>query len=588
MINYQKRKNTNLFHCLEKPNTLFLSKIQNYIPIYSRFFSLNETNYNSINLNNNWHLLNVEERKDQNNPFFTCTVKNIDNEKTKKKEVFFKEAPLLDTFKYLIGKYDSQNKDLFNLPQLYSSNDIHPKILDTNNAAYVDGLFLYLSNQLSNKYYFIHNVEYYGSFLAIKNNYQLNVYDDIEYLTTSEFFNKNKNNLFTIENYDHLFIEENKKKPIINIEHNSSIKSIESIKSIHDEIFENIFDNNSNCIGLDNLKDYSIELEDITNNSFLNNNDEKTTTLKSESSCSSRTSYTFGSGDEDNLSKNTNEDNCCNSEKSEWEDEEDSSTSSQEEEEEEEKLMITIPKFPIQLICMENCNMTLDDLMTRNEINEGEWFSMLMQVIMILITYQKSFAFTHNDLHTNNIMFNTTNKKYIYYCYENIYYQVPTFGKVYKIIDFGRSIFKYDGKIFCSDSFQQGGDACTQYNIEPYFNDKKPRLEPNFSFDLCRLACSIFDYVVEDMNEISTCTDPLTKLIIEWCLDDKGINLLYKNNGAERYPEFKLYKMIARCVHKHTPQAQLERNEFKSYRIKKDLISIQEKIINIDEIPIFI
>jgi len=43
-INYQKRKNTELFKALEKPETLFLSKTQNYIPIYERFFSLNDTN----------------------------------------------------------------------------------------------------------------------------------------------------------------------------------------------------------------------------------------------------------------------------------------------------------------------------------------------------------------------------------------------------------------------------------------------------------------------------------------------------------------------------------------------------------------
>ena len=41
---YQKRKNIDLFKCLENPELLFLSKTQNYIPIYNRFFSLNETN----------------------------------------------------------------------------------------------------------------------------------------------------------------------------------------------------------------------------------------------------------------------------------------------------------------------------------------------------------------------------------------------------------------------------------------------------------------------------------------------------------------------------------------------------------------
>jgi hypothetical protein len=207
---------------------------------------------------------------------------------------------------------------------------------------------------------------------------------------------------------------------------------------------------------------------------------------------------------------------------------------------------------------------------------------------MILITYQKTFSFTHNDLHTNNVMYNSTDKKYLYYCYKKKYYKVPTFGRIYKIIDFGRSIFKYNGHLFCSDSFQQGGDASTQYNTEPFFNDKKPRLEPNFSFDICRLACSIFDYLVQDMNEITDINklDPVKKLIVEWCLDDKGVNLLYKNNGQDRYPDFKLYKMIARCVHNHTPQAQLERPEFNKYIISKN--NVQKEVIDIDAMPAYL
>jgi hypothetical protein len=175
---------------------------------------------------------------------------------------------------------------------------------------------------------------------------------------------------------------------------------------------------------------------------------------------------------------------------------------------------------------------------------------------------------------------------------------VPTFGRIFKIIDFGRSIFKFDGKLFCSDSFQNGGDAATQYNTEPYFNDKKPRLEPNYSFDLCRLACSIFDYIIDDfeeMKDLSKINDPIKRLILEWCLDDKGINMLYKNNGTERYPDFKLYKMIARCVHNHTPNAQLERPEFKKYRFtplkSATKIMINDKtdyLIDIDEISSYV
>jgi hypothetical protein len=186
-------------------------------------------------------------------------------------------------------------------------------------------------------------------------------------------------------------------------------------------------------------------------------------------------------------------------------------------------------------------------------------------------------------------MYNQTDKKFIYYCYKKKYYKVPTFGRIFKIIDFGRSIYKFDGKLFCSDSFKPGGDAATQYNTEPYLNEQKPRLEPNYSFDLCRLACSIFDYLIDDIDEIkdlSKCKDPIKRLIVEWCLDDKGINMLYKNNGADRYPDFKLYKMIARCVHNHTPQAQLFRPEFDAF--SKFTGNVPDDVINIDEIPCYI
>ena len=61
-INYQKRKNIELFKKFEEETSLFLSKTQNYIPIYNRFFDANETNYNNINLNNKWYISNIESQ----------------------------------------------------------------------------------------------------------------------------------------------------------------------------------------------------------------------------------------------------------------------------------------------------------------------------------------------------------------------------------------------------------------------------------------------------------------------------------------------------------------------------------------------
>jgi hypothetical protein len=581
-INYQKRKNIELFKRFEEPTSLFLSKTQNYIPIYNRFFNLNDNNYNSINLNNKWYISNINEKiEEDNDNLFMCRIKNTNNNKVKNREVFFKMAPLLDPYKYMVGKYDITNTNLFNLPKLNSNlEEYNNKIIDVNNSAYVDGLFLYLSSQLKDTYKFLHGVEYYGSFLSIKNEFKINVFDDIDYLNNSDFFNKHKNVLFKIDDYEHLFQQDQTKLKPLTIGNNISLKSL---KSVNNELFDDVFEEEN--LSLPNM---SLELVDITNTSLTVGHE---VTLKSNSTCSSRSSYTNDGelNDEcENCSPTSGEDfDSCSDENINGSKEKyDEDDYEDDYEENEENINVFIPKFPVQVIGMEYCENTFDNLILTSNLTTDEWNSSLMQIIMILITYQKAFNFTHNDLHTNNIMYNQTDKKYLYYCYKKTYYKVPTFGRIFKIIDFGRSIFKFDGKVFCSDSFQIGGDATTQYNTEPYFNDKKPRLEPNYSFDLCRLACSIFDCIIDDfeeMNDLTKITDPVKRIIFEWCLDDKGINVLYKNNGVERYPDFKLYKMIARCVHNHTPQAQLERPQFDNFRFSGEIKNIDD-IVNIDVI----
>jgi len=620
-VNYQKRRNNNLFNKFQTNKHINLTTVQNYIPIYDRFFSLNNTNWNSINLNHQWAISDIKDTKskdEDNEHIFTCKLKNIndDDDLTTTQKVFIKMAPLLDPFKYVVGKYNHNDPELFNLPSFDKSTKAHPKLADPNNSSFIDGFFSFLSSKVLHQHNFIHGLDYYGSFLAVKNDYKINIIDDLDYLIQSDFFVKQQNVLFKVDDYSHLMTH-SEPKPLQPLRISSSLKSLASVKSIDDSIFENIFEpqthvvkNDDEPLSLNDVKTMGVDLVDITNSSdFDVTNQKKSETLKSGSTCSSRTSHTNDNDlsdseddeeDEDNKNntklqcetidsgsdivddtENETENENENDDNEDWEDEESESSI------EEESLILTFPKFPVQVICMEKCENTFDDLIINGELSDEEWFSALMQIIMILNTYQKMFLFTHNDLHTNNVMYVPTNRKFLYYTFKKKTYKVPTFGKIYKIIDFGRAIYKLNGKTFCSDSFQTGGDAATQYNTEPYFNDKKPRLEPNFSFDLCRLACSIFDYVVDDFEMIKNINDcsPLVKLIVEWCIDDNGINVLYKNNGVERYPDFKLYKMIARYVHKHTPLEQLERKEFSKFAISPKNIPKTETIINIDDLP---
>ena len=608
-IDYEKRKNTDLFTTFQSQELTHLSEVQNYIPIYDRFFSLNETNYNSINLNHKWYITDIKEPMNDHGNLFRCNIKNMENTsaKTKRKDVFFKMAPVIDPFKILIGKHDISDSSLITLPSIKKDKTPNPKILEPNNSAYIDGFFSFLTSTLIHKHGFVHGVDYYGSFLAIKNDFKLNIIDDLDYLCNSDFFNKNKNVLFKVDEYEHILgdcDDDNSRETKIKSRNPLKIEDIStnhhtlSIKSIHDDMYENLFD----IEPLEELEDTPLtDIMDTIKYNTRSQSVSRSNSFDSGSSCSSRTSHTsldslnnpcFNqlSEEEPDAVDDEKEKDEKKEEEQEPDDWTDATSSISGSNEEEQRIHAILPKIPVQVICMEYCENTFDNLIMNNELSQEEWFSAFMQIIMILITYQKVFSFTHNDLHTNNVMYNSTDKKYMYYCFKNKYYKVPTFGRIFKIIDFGRGIYKFDGKLFCSDSFQTGEDASTQYNTEPYMNTKKPRLDPNYSFDLCRLACSIFDYMVDELHEIvdlSKCA-PEVRLIVEWCLDDNGVNVLYKSNGEERYPDFKLYKMIARCVHNHVPHTQLLRPEFEAYQISKSTISSNEEIMNIDEIPILV
>lgn len=589
-LGYQKRRNEELFKTLENKDMLFLSKCQNYIPTYNRFFALNSTNYSNVNLNHQMYLIKVNKKlveydlngggSLENSHVFECQVKNMNYEKkgAKTKKVFFKEAPLLDPFKYMIGKYEN-NESLFYLPQIDSTvSDCNSRLLDMNNSSYVDGFFLYLISQLLHKHEFIHGIDYYGSFLSIKNSFKINVVDDLEYLIHSEYFNKNKNVLFHIEDYEKYVVEEERKAPL-NI--GGEIDPSSEIESIKEEIFDDVFESNP---VLDT--DIEINMDELQESVFTIPNEKldsvSNMSLKSGSSSSSRASYTDSESEQEE-----------NEERREENDKEDVSSTDysmtySKEDEFEERIYATIAQFPIHLISMEFCENTFDSLiMERGDLPNEEWLAAFMQIIMMLITYQKVFSFTHNDLHTNNVMYNKTTEKFVYYLYNGKYYRVPTYGRIYKIIDFGRSIYKFSGNVFFSDNFKRGEDAHGQYNTEPFFNPNKPRVEENYSFDLCRLACSIFDYIIDNMRETMDLTklEPYKRIVVEWCLDDNDNNVLYKKSGEERYPDFKLYKMIARCCHRHIPSKQLERSEFRAYEIpnKKLSLEIQKKIVNIDK-----
>jgi hypothetical protein len=550
-----------------------IENLQLYNPVYPNFFELSSSNYNRIGLNHKYHVQSLSD------------VVDIDANVTAPRNVFVKFAPLLDPIKYMTGKYAKSSEFLTNLPthssETSSTKTCLPKLKDSNNASYVDNFFNYLSTQLLHHHNIPHCVEYYGSYLGVQEKYKMNVTDDLEYLSESHHFVENYNKLYTAT---HPYMNEFVK----NTSSSRANKNKLTISSVDDVLLLDSIDD----LGDVSLRN-AVEVDDVNlvyekDSEKTEDSSESNVGSESESDDSESRSGSHSESDSDSESdsgsdsgsdseSDSGSENTGTGSEEEWATDSSRSCST----EDEIAQYAYISNFPVQMICLEKCDGSLDDLFVHRKIETEEGIAMLFQIIMTLLIYQKAFRFTHNDLHTNNIMYNQTDIPYLYYRYKKQVYRVPTYGKIYKIIDFGRAIYKFKGQLFCSDSFASGGDASTQYNSEPYMDENKPRLDPNPSFDLCRLGCSIYDFFSDQDKE-----DEFKDIITTWCLDDQDRNVLYKKNGNERYPGFKLYKMIARTVHRHTPEQQLEQSCFKKFRL---LSNIQgEPIMDIDEIPVYV
>lgn len=554
-------------------------KGQLYSPINDIFLELNETNFRSTTLNFPLTFNTIKEAiEDDHCIQLYCdgSAKQITN------EAFIKYSPLLDPIRYLVGKYDTSSISLKNLPTIDPSY-AHPKIQDYDNTSYVDGFFSYLSSQMLHSHNFINSLDCYGTLIGRKRRFVVDALDDFEYLTNSEFFLSNKDVLYELTDAGMQLMGEmlehdsrSKKRKLCLGE---TLEQLECDDFSEIELLNDVFDKNesSNYTQFLELTEESVTAfkgEQDLNNAHSHTRSNSTT-------CSSRTSVTLSSCSTDNKTESENsEENssqCSNS---------NSTRSHSSCNSDEEECNITIYDFPSQAIFLEKCDNTLDYLCAHDQnFSNKELKAALLQVIMSLIAYQKCFEFQHNDLHTNNIMFVSTKKQFIYYKVNDTHYKVPTYGRIFKIIDFGRATYKFRGHNVCSDSFHKDGDAHTQFNFGRHFNKDRPRLEPNFSFDLCRLGTSLIDFLTEDIEDIKSSTDPVVLLVNEWCQDDKGRNILWKSNGDERYPGFKLYKMIARTVSKHTPLRQLEKPIFQKFRCARKNIKKGTNIMNIDNLP---
>ena len=231
---------------------------------------------------------------------------------------------------------------------------------------------------------------------------------------------------------------------------------------------------------------------------------------------------------------------------------------------EDDDFICKFKDIPVQYLFIERLEGTLEDFLQEN-INYNLIISSLFQIIFALAYLQKHYQFTHNDLHINNVMYEKTETIYLYYKYNNIYFRIPTFGYIFKIIDFGRSIFTFKNKVFFNDSFSKYGEAEGQYhypipNVMLFKKNKyEIDIQPNYSFDMCRLSTTILD-------EIDNGNLELYQFLTNIVIDKDGNNIFETMTDS-----FDLYVDIAKNACNGIPHELIYDDLFQKYRIKKKL-----------------
>jgi hypothetical protein len=216
-------------------------------------------------------------------------------------------------------------------------------------------------------------------------------------------------------------------------------------------------------------------------------------------------------------------------------------------------------QIPVNLCLMEKLDQTLDNLLDDGyTMSENEWFSIFFQTAFGLAIAQKYFNFVHNDLHSSNIMFKSTELKFLYFQIGYQVYKVPTFGKITKIIDFARGTFKLGDRWVFSDQFKEDGDAWGQYDYPTDGTLKNCEHKPNPSFDLVRLATTVIQRL-DDVPNIRHFVEDITK-------DDYDNSLCYEEDT------FQLYIDIAHNAHNAVPINVLSRPEFERFKVSRERV----------------
>ena len=437
------------------------------------------------------------------------------------RDVHLKQTMIVSPFRWMRGDYGhALGLSLSNT----DATEMFQKVQSQHNAAYVGSLFSAVLSQTK----CLHFPSIYGVYSGIAQDHTIDISDDYADLIDRPWFTQNIGKFFDLKLADHL-------------QSSTSFKHTRSARpsvSISDDVMQ--------LEHVEDIEGVPVEAEtrmgelDIV----MNDVDEEADNASDTSSVS--TSYVF-------CAKSC----ACSMDDSEEEDLE---------EDGEPFAWATLHNVPVQLTIMEKCEGTLYDLMClHNETMKH--IAWITQVMFALAYAQRTIGFTHNDLHANNVMYVKTAKEELWYKIDGKMFRVPTYGYLIKIIDFERGVgsIRITGmkqpKTFMSDHFSLNEEAGGQYNVEPFYTHKHETIKPNPSFDLVRLATSLFwDFFPEGPDHEEYKSNPVFNTFIRWMTQDDGTSVFFGKEipQHDRYHGFTLYKAIARyCKESAIPRKEI-------------------------------
>jgi len=552
--------------------------LQRYHPALD-IFKIPESSlsHKNLELSSKYHIASWSNQDETNQKIWNTTRTIYGSTTSEPCKTFIKTVHLLNPIDLIKEKYTIPDHPL--LPQ--SENTWKKTLLKLhshNNQAYVDTVANFVLSALRENNLTPHCVLYYGAATGISKKYQYNI--SLEYDTYRQcrwFWKGMKSHsarltvirgdadVEEIPNFEEIY------KDITSCpfeDTDSEVSEIE-LEPVTDKDVPEISDIESiKSFTFDNIEEDAQNVKDIFE---INKKVTKRVSLKKNESSSEEES----NSDSDGLT---------------------SSEGSDESVELDLDICLEIPNMPVILIYQEAQEGVMDNLLDEDEIDEhkrgsqgweARWIAWLFQVISVLSFLQNAICFTHNDLHSNNILWRKTDKKFLYYkAKDGTIWRVPTFGKIFTVIDFGRSIFRLGKHLWVSDDHWPDQEAGDQYNFGPFFDHTLPKNPPNPSFDLCRLSVSLLDGLFdkappkkkgkgvsimsqEDTWKVYETNSPLYNLLWSWTINKDGHTIYEDKNGDEKYEGFDLYVRIAHDIHNAVPKDQIHKPVFSQFKWKQ-------------------